>query len=335
MKIPIIKESALEYWLDGTDRYYYHSPELHSIASKFDFKIDETFAKNLSKEYNLTLPLHLMVPETHHRIHTENTNLYTWMKNIPDNSFLHLKDRANDDENIFISNPELTFFIACNSYTLPEAVLIGNILCATYVFDNDSAIKQREREPATTGKKIKRYLDKMNNVKGVRKAKKAASYIVDRCNSLREAELAAIAVLPIKYGGYGAPSFEMNGAVHVKKEYLKGLGRNILRCDFVWAQEKIVVEYESDMTHLEKEQHYYDKRRSTALTGSGYKAIYITNADVNSFSKIDETFFMIRKMLHQDRQQKIFDKYFDIRYESYNIIFRKNHVQELINKKYS
>ena len=130
------------------------------------------------------------------------------------------------------------------------------------------------------------------------------------------------------------PLFEMNGKVAVKNEFIKGLGRKELHCDFVWENEKIVVEYESDMTHLEKGQHKYDKKRSTALTGSGYKAIYITNSDVNSFSKIDDTFFMIRKMLHLRRNENEFQKYFDVRYETYNIIFRKNYFKRLCDNKY-
>lgn len=335
LKIPIIKESALEYWLDGTERYYYLAPEMRTIEKDFDFKIDETFAKNLSKEYNLTLPLHIMVPENHRRNKKINSNLYRWIKNIPPKSFIRFKDRGNSDENIYVACPELTFFLASNLLSLAETVMIGNMLCATYVFDNELSIKQKDREPVTSVKKIRRYLERLENVKGIKKALQAASYIVDNCYSPREVELATIAALPIRMGGYDMPLFEMNGKVVVKNEFMKGLGRKDLHCDLVWENEKIVVEYESDMTHLEKGQHRYDKKRSTALIGSGYKVIYITNSDVNSFSKIDDTFFMLRKLLHVRRNQKEFNYYLDIRYRVYNLIFRKNYFHEMVKQKYS
>ncbi len=334
MKIPIIKYSALEYWLDGTDRYYYYAPKLETLPSNFDFKIDETFAKNLSKEYNLTLPLNFMVPENHKRNHKECFELYRWIKNIPKNSFLRLLDRGNDDESIYVSCPELTFYLAANMFSLAETVMIGNMLCAEYVFDNDCVLKQRNRQPVTTSNKIKRYLGKMDAIKGARKALDAARYISDNCNSPREVVLATMAVLPIKDGGYGMPIFEMNGKVHIKNEYVKGLGRANLRCDIVWPKEKVVAEYESNMTHLEKEQHKYDKKRMTALIGSGYKVIYITNDDIKLFSRTDETFFALRKSLHQRRREEEFQKHLDKRYDVYNILFRRNFFTSLCDEKY-
>lgn len=334
MKIPIIKESALEYWLDGTNRYYYLAPEMRTIEKDFDFKIDETFAKNLSKEYNLTLPLRLMVPETHKRNHTKEINFFTWIKNIPYGSFYKLKDRGNDDEEVFVSKPELVFFETAKLCSLSETVFIGNLLCANFVYDNTESVKQRDRKAVTTVKKIKTYLEKMENVKGIKKAKLAAKYIIDNCYSIREAELATMAMLPIRYGGYGMPSFEMNGKVLTYNEYRNSLGRKIIRCDLVWAKERVIVEYESNLTHLDKDQHYYDKKRSSALSGSGYKVISVTNDDVNSFSKIDDTFFMLRKLLHERRNQKEFDCYLDIRYEVYKSIFKINFFHRMIKQKY-
>ena len=334
MKIPIIKYSALEYWLDGTDRYYYLIPESHTIEKNFHFKIDDENVANLAKAYNLSLPLNIMVPENKNRNGSEKALFFKWIKSIPENSFFRMKDWQNNDENIYVCCPELTFCFVASVFSLAETVLLGNMLCATYVFDNDYNLKQRDREPVTTVRKIKRYLEKLGTVKGVRKAKIAANYIVDNCNSPREAAIAAMAALPIKHGGYGMPLFEMNGKVYVKNEYVAGLGRQVLRCDIVWTKEKVVVEYESDMTHLEKEQHRYDKRRSTALIGSGYKVIYLTNSDVNLFSKMDDTFFMIRKSLHLRRNQKEFQTYLDVRYEAYNIIFRKNYFKNLCDNKY-
>lgn len=334
LKVPIIKYSALEYWLDGTDRYYYLAPDAHTIEKDFNFKIDDDFACKLAKEYNLILPLNLMVPDNYKRNHTDQCQFYKWIKNIPRNSFYRLLDRGNEDENIYVCSPELTFCIAAKMFSPAETILIGNMLCATYVFDNNDGMKQRARQQITTSKKIKNYIDKAECFKGIKNARNAAKYIVDNCNSLREAQIATIASIPIKNGGYGMPEFEMNGEVHVRKEYSGGLGRKILKCDIVWQMEKVVVEYESNMTHLDKNQHRYDKRRSTALAGTGYKAIYITNDDINSLSKIDDTFFMIKKALHQRYSNAKFEQFIDLRYDVYNVVFRKNYFNAFCANKY-
>lgn len=53
MDIFLIGVSALEYWLNGTDKYYYLSYDKFTPGPDFEFKMTEKIAKNLAKEYGL------------------------------------------------------------------------------------------------------------------------------------------------------------------------------------------------------------------------------------------------------------------------------------------
>lgn len=322
MKIPIIKYSALEYWLDGTNRYYYYRPDLHSIEKNFNFFIDATFSQNLSKEYNLSLPLDIMVPVNHMRNQSSNCHFFSWINNLPFNSFVKLKDRANGNEEIFIACPELCFVEAANLYSLPEAAIIGCLLCAQFVRDDSEAVKQRPRDPVTSTKKISRYIKKLENFYGAKKARMAIKYVKDDCNSPMEVNLAVIASLPICKGGYALNSFVMNGAIHLVKAFATEMQRKELHCDMVWPENKLAIEYESNLTHLSKEQHEYDKKRSNAIKASGYNIIYIVKNDTSSLSRLDNTFFKIRKALGLRTLSKRFDLNTDIRLDTFRKVFK-------------
>ena len=331
MKIPIIKFSALEYWLDGTNRYYYYSPKLHSIEKKFNFFIDEIFARNLAKEYNLSLPLDIMVPVNHVRNRSSNYHFFSWINNLPSASFVKLKDRANHDEEVFIACPELCFIEAANLYSLPETIIIGCLLCAQFVRDDSESTKQRTRKPVTSTRKISRYIKKLENFHGIKKARLAIKYVKDSCNSPMEISLAVIASLPICKGGYALSNFVMNKEVHLVKNFASEMNRKVLHCDMVWPENRFAVEYESNLTHLSKEQHEYDKKRSNALKASGYNIIYIVKNDTSSLSSLDNTFFKIRKALGLRPLSKRFDLNIDIRLDTFRKVFKYDIFYKLRN----
>ena len=65
------------------------------------------------------------------------------------------------------------------------------------------------------------------------------------------------------------------------------------------SKEKVIVEYDSNLTHLNKSQHSYDKNKAAALTDSGYKVIPFTAKAVNDFYSIETNFTILRRALHK------------------------------------
>ena len=90
----------------------------------------------------------------------------------------------------------------------------------------------------------------------------------------------------------------------------------------VWPADKVIMEYDSTMTHLEVDQHYYDKKKITALNDSGYDLISATAEQFKNFTSYEALFELLRKKLklrpRPDRMEKNLDK----RYEVFRGLYR-------------
>lgn len=90
----------------------------------------------------------------------------------------------------------------------------------------------------------------------------------------------------------------------------------------VWFEEKVIVEYDSNISHLEAGQAAYDKRRIAAFQQSGFKVINITYNDIQTLSDLDRFFALVRKELNQRKSSTQLKKYYDKRYELFHILFK-------------
>ena len=295
MIIPIIKNTALNYWLDGTRHYeplVFHAVNIKRADSVYlSFNAIEEIKKILCTDKDLDV---LTGPNATRRPST-GVKTYQGYNHLPTGSFVKIAEVGNDI--LCMASPEMCFLFAASVLPLHEVVYIGNQLCAQYVTDRDSAIGQRSREPITNVNKIKRFLKNAENLKGVKKARTAIKYVVDGCNSPREVFLAVIARLPRHYGGYGLPEFVMNGEVKLTKEGSSLIGYDVLRADMVWYKQRKLVEYESNLMHLDKDQHEHDKKRSNAIQKAGFKVTYITAGQISDFGNIEDTFTSLQKEL--------------------------------------
>lgn len=99
----------------------------------------------------------------------------------------------------------------------------------------------------------------------------------------------------------------------------------------VWEDQKVVVEYDSNLSHLQKEQHEYDKRRATAITLSGYQLVSLTAGQLATFSAVEETFIMLRHLLGMKRMSAEMKSYEEIRWEVvHEILLKKKTLQQIL-----
>ena len=295
MIIPIIKNTALNYWLDGTRHYeplVFHAVNLKRVEPVYlNINAIEEIKKTLCVDEDLDV---LTGPNATRRP-LAGLTLYQGYNSIPPGSFVKIAEMGNDI--LCMASPEMCFLYAASVLPLHEVVYVGNQLCAQYVTDSDSDIGQRNRDPITNVNKIKRFLKNADGLKGIKKARTAIKYVVDGCNSPKEVFLAAIARLPRHYGGYGLPEFVMNGAVKLTKDGSSLVGYDVLRADMVWYKQRKLVEYESNLVHLDKDQHEHDKKRSNAIQKAGYGVTYITAGQVSGFGPVEDTFTSLQKEL--------------------------------------
>ena len=205
------------------------------------------------------------------------------------------------------------------------------MLCAIYVFDKTKAMQQRSRIPVTTTKKIQRFLQSAKGMRGVKTASTALHYVIDNCNSPMEVSLAVLSSLPLYRGGYALEKPVMNKKLRLSSTVSKQMNIRQIRGDMVWEDQRIVVEYDSNLSHLQKEQHEFDKRRAAAITLSGYQLISVTVGQLSSFSAIDEIFNMLRHLLGMKKKSSEMKKYEEQRWETvHEILLKKKTLQQIL-----
>ena len=298
----IVYPSALEYWLKEKGIPY----QYWNTGKTANMKTGRASITETVKQLTFTPPVHVAVPRKTNRHNTPIVTFHTLPKHLPENSFIQITD------SILISSPEMCFLQSARILPFHMLVKLACELCAIYVFDPYEEYGQRHREPITTISNIGEFLQRAKGISGVQLASQAIQYASDRANSPMEVNLATIAVLPISFGGFGIEKMLLNYDVPLTEAGAAHLGRNVCCCDMVWLEKKVVLEYDSNLSHLNRQQHAKDKARITALSLSGYKVISVTADNLRNYRKIEELFLMIRRALgmrtHKDRMEKNYDK---------------------------
>ena len=326
MSIVITYPSALEYWL--LDRGLPRSLNigfLKESISRNDLLNEpcgRTEMLNALERFRFKKPLHIGVTEKTMRNQIDNLKIHLLPDPLPENSLIFVSD------GIYVCSPELCFLQAANELSLPELVFLGIELCAIYCRDEDSEYGQRRRDPLMSLASLEGFLNQANNLHGIKKARRASKYILERSNSPMESRLAAIAVLPISVGGYGIKNTLLNYDVLLSQKGSYYYGWDRCCCDMVWKKEKVVLEYDSKLSHLSVEQHRKDKKRSTALTFSGYKVISLTEEQVKHFRSIEDSFLALRNVLGLKSPVKRISDTMELRREVVNKILFSDPVYE-------
>ena len=305
--------SAMEYWLKekGIPYHFRFDPMSSGVKNKEILKTNFYRAEIIQSvnELKFSEPVHVLVTERARRNATESMVFHRAPKQLPANCFMRITD------GLYICTPEFCFLQAARELSLPVLVLLANDLCAIYIKDEEKEYCQRSREPVTTVKKIRNFLKQAGNVQGVRRASNAIRYAVDRSNSPMESRLAVLARLPLFRGGYGLPDLKMNLKVKLSKNAAEYLGREYCICDMVWEEERVILEYDSTLSHLSKDQHILDKERATALTMSGYKVISATAEQVKKFGNAELLFLNLRSELGMRTHRDRMDQFYELRQE--------------------
>ena len=270
----------------------------------------------IADRLHLEIPISLWCSTVNERLDNQSVRALKRPDNLPGNSFIELKELQIAPEcRVLLASPELCFLQAAKYLDFNQLVFFGTELCGLYVYDNNAEYKQRSRLPITTAKKLAEFAEHAEYFHGHQKAVAASRYILDRSNSPMETMLSILSCYPLMRGGYSLIRPELNAKLQLTDE-AKNLmqGRNCYG-DFVWEWLKLVLEYDSDISHLSSFQHQIDKRRASALAMSGYTVITVTNKNVSSLYELDQLFCMLRKMLNMRPVHSQLDKYADRRRE--------------------
>lgn len=246
-----------------------------------------------------------------------------WVKNVIRTKYLPPASFISLNDNVLVASPEYCFLSIATTLEFENLVETANNLCSMYLNDTSAEHGQIPFEPVCTVELIKKFLNNIENFRGIHIAQTAIKYAVNNSNSPIESKLAVIFCIPKMRGGNGFKKMKMNASISLCEKARKLVGRNELVVDMVWPKEKVIVEYDSDETHLTSGQHAFDKSRVNALNLSGYRVITITRKDLYSLKNFDAISEVLRKALRIRPNKPALEKYYDIRKKVFKNLFYK------------
>ena len=233
------------------------------------------------------LPLHAIVSNANDKRNHHEVKCHIAQIPLPENSFV------KHSKHVAVASPEACFLQLANMLSFTELLQAGYELCRTYAIDPLSS-DLLQRHQRTTIRSIESYLEKAAGINGSTKACKALQYICDNSASPMETKMALLLCLPTWAGGYGFPKPTLNKTVTVldsdrlPKTY---------RCDLIWPNQKIALEYDSHLHHTTNKKVYLDSTRRVSIESSNTHVLSITKQQVYNASAFNDLADVVAKYL--------------------------------------
>lgn len=180
------------------------------------------------------------------------------------------------ESGIYVPRPELTAAQLAAAY--PDA-LLARALCLLF---GTSALAPSEpygslpRPALASRRSTASYLAENPGLPGARRVSRLLPHLIEGTASPAEADLALTLCLPCRLGGHGLARPAANHPIALSRRARAIAGQATAKADLCWPEHGLVVEYDSDLTHLNPEQHARDASRRAALEHDGYKVITVT-----------------------------------------------------------
>lgn len=229
---------------------------------------------------------------------------------LPAGSLIPIDSRI-DDVSLYVTSPELTFVQLCYGADILQAIYYGCALCSDYRLDpvarGGVALRGHADPRLTSVSRLSSFVESAKGVPGASLARRALPYIHEHSRSPREAGLAMLFGLPVKYGGMALGSITLNTRIDVYEgKDAFGRSRTAARYPDILITARpgredrrdAAVDYDSDSEHSGHEKKSLDVRRRNALATVENLAHYtLTTQDANDFRYLMLTGERIRRQL--------------------------------------
>ena len=238
-----------------------------------------------------TTPLDVMVPEG-----TAHDDLAIAKRRraggtFPPRSFHQAAD------GILVCSPELCFVQLAYSLSTADLILLGYELCGTYALRPDVREGFVKRLPLTSASKLLRFARELEGRKGIKRARQAACAVIDNAASPMESKLTAQICTPAYLGGFGLERASLNEEIRVTTNGPNGRRTQVRRCDMLWRDQLLAVEYDSSAHHSGLNNIDRDARRRNQLLGENLLVVTVTKQQVYSFERMEELAHLLAKLL--------------------------------------
>lgn len=223
--------------------------------------------------------LHVCVPYAPGRHCRErNVQFHQVNCNLPRRSFVRVA------EGLYVASPELTFVQMATVLEEGALCACGMELTGGYPLDPDyhpDGEVVYVRSPVTSQTLLAAYADRYQGRGGAHMARRAAKHLCDKSASVKETEMALLALLPRRYGGLGAKEALLNDVVTLSPEATAIARQKKIVCDLRFKDSNVVVEYDG-AAHSGVDARTTDSRRRDALRAEGYEVSTLTNAQLQN-----------------------------------------------------
>lgn len=276
MRYFIGHKSALEFW---RLRPFDKRKVCPALPSNGDSLGSLQSKKLLTRQKAFCLPIDLVVSAPEERRFSSITKSHVW-SNLPEGSFIAL------GTDLFVSTPEACFLQLARDESLIELIKIGFEITGTYAPSRNSKYGLVELPQRTTVQEIESYLRNCESCKGIAKAKRALSHIIECSASPMESAISMLLCLPSSLGGFGLPKPTLNlpitangGKSPITSDSEPGTQREF-RLDLCWPEHNFALEYDSDLFHLTPSKHHADSERRVMLEKEGIRVLSVTSKQV-------------------------------------------------------
>lgn len=245
-----------------------------------------------------TREIHLIGTEGQRRKGYGSSVIHT-MSEIPRNSLLLV------DDGVCIASPELVFLQLARTAELEDLIQVGFELCGIYPHPRQVFASFDERKSFMSRSSCERFLLRQGKARKITLARAAIKHVVDRSASLMETASAMLLGLPYKLGGLGFPEFAMNEKITVPARMRHELGRIELYGDIVWPEQRVVLEYDSNLHHSGAQRIASDSSRRNALSRMGYRVVTLTGNQIYDAQEFLRTAKTLGSLLGHRIQPKV------------------------------
>lgn len=282
MKTVISHISALEFWRSalsdsGSARDLCRQRGLPAVAPSSREMTDHWLVRNGM----LSTPVHVLALEDRH---PSASVAVRSMRTLPTGSLRRFTLPEHDDP-LFVTCPELTLVHMAQLWCFSRTVHLGYEFCGTFAPDDSQPYGVRTRIPLTTPEKLAAYFRKAEGVRGIKTARSLLPHILRGSASPRESTLAELLTLPYLRGGSKIRHPAMNAVIPIPPRSRWATDRSSLRCDLLWPDKRVAVEYDSTLCHTGAERIAEDASRKNALETLGFTVVTATWKQVSDFQE--------------------------------------------------
>ncbi len=275
MPIVLFGHTAFEYWAHSSSRGTDFEGSVSRLLSGSIPTIKSVRHLERVLPY-LSKPYHLLVgcPADRRRVGGVRCHVSS---SLPQRGSL-----SQIEDGLYSSTPELCFVQMASGSPILQLVRDGYLLCGRYrVFSavergGSSRFDLVERKLLCRQESLERFAVRASHLEGSARARRVIPFVLENAASPAEISMAMRLILPYRLGGFGLPSPVLNARIELSSSAKQIAVKSHHEVDMLWPADKVVVEYDSNLLHLNSASMTVDAIKRGVLEEMGYKIVTVT-----------------------------------------------------------